>query len=324
MVSTVRLVIEACFRPLIYSMYAGCHFSSAKLLCAKAECLLLLICMVSALRLDCLWRTYLSTNCLSMWWDFPFGKMDTALHCSASSLQHLWFLTGCFFHRLLGAFGWKASGTTNVKLAKKLLMLSEVCTWGCGFASSEQLESSPCPKTFCSAVGALHVLFVQISRWCWWALAVLAAESTGTFLLQWKFLHWHIFLWCHIASFPKLFILQGHSDSSEIYIPHFVLVIPESFLLSELLPLDLLTQRGLRVVVFLFTVNILQHFKWYRWVSPLLVLLMTSKFSKIRRQGLWPLTWPALRRVCQVFVSQSNTRLHRVCWNYSQHVFSVD
>lgn len=216
MVSTMRLVIEACFNPLIYSMYAGCHFSSAKLLYAKAEYLLLLICMVSALfpRLDCLWHIYLSTNCLSAWWDIPFGKRDTVLRCSASRLQHLAFFTECFFHRFLCAFGCKAASTTNMKLAKKLLVLNDVCTWGCGFADSEQLESSPCPKTFCSAVGALHVLFVWISGWCWWALAVLAAESTLTFLLQWEFLHCHVCLWCYTASFPKLFILQGHPDSS--------------------------------------------------------------------------------------------------------------
>lgn len=254
MVSTVRLVIEACFSPLNYSMYAGCHFSSAELLYAKAEYLLLLICMVSALfpRLDCLWHIYLLTNCLSAWWDIPFGKRNAVLHCSASRLQHLAFWTECFFHRFLSVFGCEASGTTNVELAKKLLVLNEVCTWGCVFAASEQLESSPCPKTFCSAVGALCVLVVRISEWCWWALAVLAAESTGTFLLQWEFLHCHVCLWRHTASFPKLSILQGHSGSCEIYIPRSALVIPESFLLLELLPLDLLTQWGLRVCAFPF------------------------------------------------------------------------
>lgn len=145
MVSTMSLIIEACFKPLICSMYAGCHFSSAKLLYARAEYLLLLICMVSALfpRLDCLWHIYLSTNCLSTWWDIPFGKMDMVLHCSASRLQHLWFLTECFFHRILCAFGCKANCTIDVRLAKKLLVLSEVCTWGCGFAATEQLESCP-------------------------------------------------------------------------------------------------------------------------------------------------------------------------------------
>lgn len=71
----------------------------------------------------------------------------------------------------------------------------------------------------------------------------------------------HVCLWCHTASFPKLFILQGHCDSCDIYIPHSVLVTPKFFLLSELMPLDLLTQWGLRVVVFLFTVNKLQHFQ---------------------------------------------------------------
>lgn len=188
MVSTMGLVIEACFSPLIYSMCAGCHFSSAKLLCAKAEYLLCLICMVSALfpRLDCLWHIYLSTNCLSTWWDIPFGKMDVVLHRSASRLKHSWFLTECFFPRILCAFGCKANCTTSVRLAKKSLMLSEICAWTCGFASSEQLESSPCPRTLCRAVGALRVLVVRISQWCWWALAVLAAVSTGTFLLQWS------------------------------------------------------------------------------------------------------------------------------------------
>lgn len=42
-------------------------------------------------------------------------------------------------------------------------------------------------------------------------------------------------------------------------------------------------QWDLRVVLFLFTVNILQHFKWCRQVSPWLFLLMISKFSNIQR-----------------------------------------
>lgn len=311
MVSTMRLVIEACFSALIYSMYAGCHFSSAKLLYAKAEYLLFLICMASALfpRLDCLWHIYLSTNCLSTWWDIPFGKMDAVLHCSASRLQHLWFLTECFFHRLLCAFGSKARGTTNVKLAKKLLVLNEVYMgmWLCSFRTIRILSLS---QDFCSAAGALHVLVVWISWWCWCALAVLAAENTGTFLLQWKCRHWHVCLWSHTASFPKLFFLQGHSDSCDIYIPHSVLVIPESFLLSELMPLHLLTQWSLRVVVFLFTINILQHFQVILMGFTIVSSLDFQIFQNSEIRMPTPLTWPALRRVCQVFISQSNTRLN--------------
>lgn len=55
-VSAMGLLIETFFQSsqlrmpgLVYSMYAGCHFSSAKLFYAKPEYPVVLICMVSSL-----------------------------------------------------------------------------------------------------------------------------------------------------------------------------------------------------------------------------------------------------------------------------------
>lgn len=127
-----------------------------------------------------------------------------------------------------------------------------------------QLQSNWNPVPFprlSVAVGALHVLVVWISVLLLLSLGCAGSREHWHISLSVEMSDWHVCLWCHTASFPEVFILQGHSDCSDIYIPHSVLVIPDSFLLSELIPLDLLTQWGLRAVVFLFTVNIVQHFQ---------------------------------------------------------------
>lgn len=119
----------------------------------------------------------------------------------------------------------------------------------------------------------------------------------------------------HVASFSKPFILQVHSDSYAIYAPDSVSVISEFFLLSELLPpCSFDTTHSLLLCCSASSDT--------DCVSLLLVLLITSKSSKIWRYGLWPLTWVALRRVFHVFMSQSNTRLDGVFWNYIVNMFS--
>lgn len=92
----------------------------------------------------------------------------------------------------------------------------------------------------------------------------------------------------HIASFSKSFVLQVHPDSYGIYAPGSVSIIPEFYLLLELLPpcsFDK-TQFQSWDVGFSLLLICCSASGDTDCATPLLDLLLTSKSSEIWRYGL--------------------------------------